>query len=104
MLIQEESFLGLDLSTQSLTAVLISLSGGLTHQFSIPFDEAYPSFQTRGGVRVSESSSEVFADPRMWAQALDDISSCSKTPLDRFPSGPSVCRPNNTVPLPEARI
>ena len=73
MLIQEESFLGLDLSTQSLTAVLISLSGGVTHQFSIPFDEAYPSFQTRGGVRVGESSSEVSADPRMWAQALDDI-------------------------------
>ena len=73
MLMQEDSFLGLDLSTQSLTAVLISLSGGVTHQFSIPFDEAYPSFQTRGGVRVGESSSEAFADPRMWAQALDDI-------------------------------
>jgi len=73
MLIQEESFLGLDLSTQSLTAVLISLSGGVTHQFSIPFDDAYPSYHTRGGVLLGESSSEVFADPRMWAQALDDI-------------------------------
>jgi len=71
--IQEDRFLGLDLSTQSLTAVVISLSSGVTHQFSISFDDAYPSFHTRGGVLLGESSSEVFADPRMWVQALDDI-------------------------------
>jgi xylulokinase len=71
--IQEDCFLGLDLSTQSLTAVVISLSSGVTHRFSISFDDAYPSFHTRGGVLLGESSSEVFADPRMWAQALDDI-------------------------------
>jgi xylulokinase len=71
--IQEDCFLGLDLSTQSLTAVVISLSSGVTHQFSISFDDAYPSFHTRGGVLLGESSSEVFADPRMWTEASDDI-------------------------------
>jgi xylulokinase len=71
--IQENCFLGLDLSTQSITAVVISVSGGVTHRFSISFDDAYPSFHTRGGVVLGESASEVFADPRMWAEALDDI-------------------------------
>jgi len=71
--IQENCFLGLDLSTQSITAVVMSVSGGVTHRFSISFDDAYPSFHTRGGVVLGESASEVFADPRMWAEALDDI-------------------------------
>ncbi|MCU0595340.1 MAG: FGGY family carbohydrate kinase [Desulfobacterota bacterium] len=69
----EDSFLGLDLSTQSLTAVVIRLPGGVTLQQSIAFDEAYPSYLTKGGVRLGQSASEVFADPRMWAQALDDM-------------------------------
>lgn len=69
----EAFFLGLDLSTQSLTAVVIGLSGGVTHQFSIFFDDAYPSYQTKGGVMFGDTPAEVFADPRMWTQALDDI-------------------------------
>jgi len=81
MLMQEDSFLGLDLSTQSLTAVLISLSGGVTHQFSIPFDEAYPSFQTRGGVRVGESSQRCPLIPGCGLRPWTTSSSCSKTPL-----------------------
>ena len=70
---KEECFLGLDLSTQSITAVVISPSEGVTHQFSIPFDDAYPCYHTRGGVLFGESLTEVFADPRMWVEALDDI-------------------------------
>jgi xylulokinase len=69
----EDCFLGLDLSTQSLTAVVISLSAGVTHRFSLSFDDAYPSYHTKGGVLLGENSSEVFADPLMWVQALDDV-------------------------------
>lgn len=69
----EDCFLGLDLSTQSLTAVVTSLTGSVAHQVSISFDDAYPSYHTKGGVRLGENVSEVFADPRMWAQAMDDI-------------------------------
>lgn len=69
----EESFLGLDLSTQSMTAVVAGLSGEPPLTFSIVFDDAYPSCQTRGGVIFGEEPTEVFADPRMWVEALDDI-------------------------------
>ena len=72
-MIREEYFLGLDLSTQSITAVVISPSEGATHRFSIPFDDAYPRYRTRGGVLFGDSPTEVFADPRMWVEALDDI-------------------------------
>ena len=70
---QEDCFLGLDLSTQGITALLISLSGGATHTVSISFDDAYPAYHTRGGVLPGETPTEVFADPRMWAQAFDDV-------------------------------
>ena len=69
---QEDCFLGLDLSTQGVTALVISLSGEATRAFSISFDEAYPAYRTRGGVLIGEIPAEVLADPRMWAQALDD--------------------------------
>jgi xylulokinase len=70
---KEEFFLGLDLSTQSITAVVIHLSGGTTHRLSVPFDDAYPAYHTRGGVVFGETPAEVLADPLMWAEALDSI-------------------------------
>jgi len=73
MWMKQEYFLGLDLSTQGITALVISLSGGATHTFSISFDDAYPAYHTKGGVLIGETPTEVLADPRMWAQALDDI-------------------------------
>jgi xylulokinase len=70
---QEDCFLGLDLSTQGVTVLVVSLSGEATHTFSISFDEAYPAYHTKAGVLTGETPAEVLADPRMWAQALDDI-------------------------------
>ena len=72
-MVQDDSFLGLDLSTQSITAMVISLREGATHRISISFDDAYPSYHTRAGVIFGEKAAEVFADPRMWAEALDGI-------------------------------
>jgi len=71
--IHEDFFLGLDLSTQSITAMVISLSEGATHRFSISFDDAYPTYHTKDGVLFGETPTEVFADPRMWAEALDGM-------------------------------
>jgi xylulokinase len=67
-------FLGLDLSTQSLTALVIDLSEwSIVFRASFAFDETYPSYQTRGGVRVAQNPRVVRADPLMWAEALDDM-------------------------------
>jgi len=70
---REEYYLGLDLSTQSITAVVINPSDGEVQELSINFDEAYPKYQTRGGVLVGEDPTVVFSDPRMWVEAIDDI-------------------------------
>lgn len=66
-------FLGLDLSTQSLTAVVIEPAGGDLHRHAIHFDSCYPSYQTTGGVMIGADPALVHADPRMWIEALDDM-------------------------------
>jgi xylulokinase len=70
---KDEKFLGLDLSTQSLTAVVIDTVTGDLQQSSINFDQAYPSYGTTGGVLIGEDPTRVRVDPRMWVEALDDI-------------------------------
>ena len=67
-------FLGLDLSTQSLTALVIDLSeADVVFHTSIDFDDAYPSYRTNGGVLTGDDPRVVHADPRMWVQAIDDL-------------------------------
>ena len=67
-------FLGLDLSTQSLTALVIDLSeAAVVFHASVDFDDAYPSYGTSGGVLTGEDPKVVHADPRMWVQAIDDL-------------------------------
>lgn len=68
-----EKFLGLDLGTQSLTAVVIDTAAGDLQQISINFDQAYPSYGTTGGAIIGEDPTMVWVDPRMWVAALDDI-------------------------------
>ena len=62
--------LGLDLSTQSLTATVIDLLGGDIRQFSINFDDQYPAHKTRNGVLANENPRVVHADPRMWVESI----------------------------------
>jgi len=66
-------YLGFDLSTQSLTAVLIDPSEGVIQDIAIRFDETYPAYATRGGVIIGDDPTLVHADPRMWVEALDDM-------------------------------
>jgi len=70
---KEDWFLGLDLSTQSMSAVVICPSEGGIREFSIQFDHAFPAYHTEGGVLFGETATEVFADPRMWVESLDGI-------------------------------
>lgn len=65
-------FLGLDSSTQSLTAVLIDpASGSIACQMAVNFGKEFPQYQSPSGFLPGGSNGEVHADPRMWLEALD---------------------------------
>ncbi|MFC1798473.1 xylulokinase [Thermodesulfobacteriota bacterium] len=70
---KKHHFLGLDISTQSLTAVIIEPSSGDFRRHNIHFDSNYPSYKTTDGVVFGDDPTEVHADPRMWIEALDDM-------------------------------
>lgn len=70
---KSEKFLGLDLGTQSLTAVVIDTVTGGLQQTSIHFDQAYPFYGTTDGALIGEDPTTVCVDPRMWVEALDDL-------------------------------
>ncbi len=65
-------FLGLDSSTQSLTAVLIDpASGKIAFQHSVNFGADLPQYGAPSGFIPGGADGEVHADPRMWLDALD---------------------------------
>lgn len=77
----EHMFLGLDSSTQSLTAVILSPdSGEILHQLSVNFGQEFPAYGSPYGFLPGGKSGEVHADPCMWLEALDALfSQLSKT-------------------------
>jgi xylulokinase len=65
-------FLGIDCSTQSLTAVLINLSNSeIIIRYSINFDEVLPHYNTQNGVFSSNDGKVVHSNPLMWVEALE---------------------------------
>lgn len=67
-------YLGLDASTQSLTATLIEVDAGrrnLLLEHSLPFDTEFPEFGTRHGVIRGVDPAMVAAPPLLWISALD---------------------------------
>jgi xylulokinase len=65
-------FLGLDSSTQSLTAVLIDpAAGSVVAQAAVNFGQDLPQRGCPNGFLPGGSDGEVHADPRMWLEALD---------------------------------
>ena len=72
-MLKDDCFLGLDLSTQSLTALVVSPRSGVVRQLSINFDESCPRYGTRGGVPSSPDPLRVHVDPLMWVEALEDV-------------------------------
>lgn len=67
-------YLGLDSSTQSLTATVIEVTDSsrrvVTEQ-ALVFDDALPEFKTVRGVHTSGDGKSVTAPPLMWAAALE---------------------------------
>lgn len=65
-------FLGLDSSTQSLTAVIIDPENGtIIDQRSVNFGKDLPHYQAPSGFIPGGSHGEVHANPLMWLEAID---------------------------------
>lgn len=79
-------FLGLDSSTQSLTAILIDpASGAIVCQLSVNFGADLPHYQAPSGFVPGGRDGEVHANPLMWLDALDLLFArlATKTDLSR---------------------
>ena len=66
-------FLGLDSSTQSLSALCIDLdTRRVVYDGSVAFDDL-PKYGTRNGVLASDDPLVVHAPPLVWVEALDRV-------------------------------
>ena len=75
--------LGLDSSTQSLTAVLIDpASGRIACQLSVNFGSDLPHYASPSGFIPGGANGEVHANPQMWLEALDLLFSRLATATD----------------------
>ena len=71
---KEELFLGLDSSTQSLTALIINFEQKkVIYRKTINFDKALPQYKTKNGIITLNSDKEVHSNPLMWVDALELI-------------------------------
>ncbi len=67
-------FLGLDASTQSLSAVVIDLDARkVVYEQSVNYDQALPQFKTKHGVLPNRDPLVKHSPPLLWAAALDRL-------------------------------
>ena len=72
-------FLGLDSSTQSLSAVVIDLDRRkVVYEKSLNFDQALPQYGTQNGVLPNRNPLVKHSSPLMWAEALDRLFAAMK--------------------------
>ena len=68
-------YLGLDSSTQSVTATAVEVGGSgrrsILFERTFRYDEALPSYGTRHGVLANADPRVVHSSPVMWSEALD---------------------------------
>jgi len=67
-------YLGLDSSTQSLTAIVLDVDGAsrrVVFESSLSFDETFPQYGTLHGVLRHADPAVAHSSPVMWADALD---------------------------------
>jgi xylulokinase len=65
-------FLGLDVSTQSLSAMVIDYDRRkIIYNASFNFDESLPHYKTRNGVLPNRNPLVKHSPPLMWVEALD---------------------------------
>ena len=69
-------YLGLDASTQSLTAILIEASDtrrAVVGTRSVVYDSAFPAYGTKHGVLPSDDPLVAHSSPLIWVEALDRV-------------------------------
>jgi len=66
-------YLGFDLSTQQLKALVIDSTLKKVHEAKFDFDADATGFNVKKGVLTNEAEGEVFAPVAMWLQALDAV-------------------------------
>ena len=69
-------YLGLDSSTQSLTAVVIEVTDAerrVIFERSLRFDEEFPGYETKNGVLPHDDPLVAQSSPLMWAEVLDSL-------------------------------
>lgn len=70
---ENETYLGLDLSTQKLKAVLLNTRLENVAHAEVKFDSDLPEFRTSGGVNAGAAKNEFYVQPVMWVKALDMV-------------------------------
>nr|XP_029711699.1 xylulose kinase-like [Aedes albopictus] len=70
---ENETYLGLDLSTQKLKAVLLNAKLENVAHAEVKFDSDLPEFRTSGGVNAGTAKNEFYVQPAMWVKALDMV-------------------------------
>ncbi|KGY14808.1 hypothetical protein PABG_12302 [Paracoccidioides brasiliensis Pb03] len=66
-------YIGFDLSTQQLNALVVTSHLRVVHIAIFDFDANSHGFPVKNGVQTHEAEQEVFAPVAMWLQALDDV-------------------------------
>ncbi|TVY53352.1 putative D-xylulose kinase A [Lachnellula cervina] len=64
-------YLGFDLSTQQLKAIVITSSLKVLYEAKVDFDADLSKYGIKKGVNVNEAEREVFAPVAMWLEAVD---------------------------------
>ena len=65
-------FLGIDLSTQSCTAVVVDARLDVVHRHSVNFDERFPEYGTESGYHAGDDSTAT-SPVAMWLDGLDCV-------------------------------
>lgn len=82
---RERLFLGLDCSTQSLSAILIDFDAKkVIYEKQLIFEKEFPHYETKSG--TLRNGNVVHSPPLMWVEALDQLFQAmakEKVPLDR---------------------
>ncbi|KAH7927851.1 actin-like ATPase domain-containing protein [Leucogyrophana mollusca] len=64
-------FLGFDLSTQQLKAIIISEDSSIVHESAVHFDKDLPAYGTVNGAIQGPDEGEVTSPVQMWLEAID---------------------------------
>ncbi|XP_030564020.1 xylulose kinase isoform X2 [Drosophila novamexicana] len=69
----QQTFLGFDLSTQKLKAILLNAELKVIASAEVKFDSDLPEFRTTGGANPGPNKFEYFVQPVMWVKAMDIV-------------------------------